>query len=611
MIEESNMELSLMTFSMMRDRFQHKMDAELLCRIAEENGLKSMDLMDSEVELYGEAELTDAMRAHGIRCGCLITNAPLFMEPQRAGVGKALELAARLGSKYLMVIPGNILPEEHAFCEKAGRQKLLDMTVEGLTRAVEAAKKYGITIGFENTPQDFKPLASLEDVQYVLEHVPGLGLIFDTGNFRVADTKCDEMAIYERLKNYIVRIHLKDVVVGDFIEGERCVDGQRIVPVVTGSGIIPMKELIHAFQRDHSGKALAIEYAMPKEVHGEENVRALEPYCRYIRGVLKGETHQPLYHTIEGVNKPVSRIFYGTAVPPMLVGENVNWLLDSMVSLGINAFDCARGYGKAEEALGAWMRERNNRDRVVILTKCGNVGEDGRVCVNRQVIQGELEQSLKALQTDYIDIYLLHRDDPDTPVEEVIECMNEARKAGKIRVFGVSNWTHERIAEANAYADSKGLQGFSVSSPNYGLAEQVGDPWGGNCVSISGSSGQKARKWYTDNQMPVIAYSSLGRGFFSGRFRAGDTDGARKVLDGPAQKGYLSADNMERLRRAEELAQRDDMTVAQIAMRYIFSNAMNMSAVISTLNPQRMERNIRASRMPFATADVEYLNLEK
>ena len=74
------------------------------------------------------------------------------------------------------------------------------MTVEGMTRAVEEAKKYGISVGFENTPQDCKPLASPEDVQYVLEHVPGLGLIFDTGNFRVADTKCDEMAIYERLK---------------------------------------------------------------------------------------------------------------------------------------------------------------------------------------------------------------------------------------------------------------------------------------------------------------------------------------------------------------------------------------------------------------------------
>ena len=605
------MELSLMTFSMMRNRFQHKMDAETLCRIAEENGLQSMDFMDCEVELYGEAELTAAMLTHGIRCGCLITNVPIFLEPQKANVGKALELAARMGSRYLMVIPGNILPEERAFCEKAGRQKLLDMAVNGLARAVEEAKKYGITIGLENTPQDFKPLAAPEDVQYVLEHVPGLGLIFDTGNFRVADTMCDELAIYERLKKYIVRIHLKDVVVGDFPEGERCVDGQRIVPVVTGSGIIPMEELICAFQRDHSDKALAIEYAMPEGVCGEENGRAVEPYCRYIRNVLKGKMQRPDYQSIAEVGKPVSRIFYGTAVPPMLMGKNVNWLLDSMVSLGVNAFDCARGYGKAEESLGAWMRERNNRDRVVILTKCGNVGENGRVCVNRQVIERELQQSLKALQTDYIDIYLLHRDDPNTPVEELIECLNEAWNAGKIRVFGASNWTHERIMEANAYAASKGLQGFSVSSPNYGLAEQVGDPWGGDCVSISGSSGRKAREWYTDNQMPVIAYSSLGRGFFSGRFKAGDMEGARKVLDGPAQKGYLSTDNMERLRRAETLAQRDGMTVAQIAMRYSFSNEMNLFAVVSTLNPQRMECSIKASRMPFEAQDAKYLNLEK
>ena len=134
-----------------------------------------------------------------------------------------------------------------------------------------------------------------------------------------------------------------------------------------------------------------------------------------------------------GLTKPVSRIFFGTAIMPMILGEDVRDLLDLAYASGINAFDCARGYGDAEILLGKWMQERRNREQVVILTKCGNVGPDGTVCVNREVIERELEESLERLRTDYIDIYLLHRDDPATPVSELIETLNEAKCAGKIR----------------------------------------------------------------------------------------------------------------------------------------------------------------------------------
>ena len=124
----------------------------------------------------------------------------------------------------------------------------------------------------------------------------------------------------------------------------------------------------------------------------------------------------------------------------------------------------------------------------------------------------------------------------------------------KIRCFGVSNWTVERIRAANAYAEATGQAGFTVSSPHYGLAEQVADPWGGGCVTVSGNGRAADRAWYAETQMPVVAYSSLSRGFFSGRFRAGDRDAACRVLDAPAQRGYLCGSNMARLARAETLA---------------------------------------------------------
>lgn len=303
----------------------------------------------------------------------------------------------------------------------------------------------------------------------------------------------------------------------------------------------------------------------------------------------------------------VSRIFCGTANPPISSAEKSAYeLLDSVLASGINAFDCARSYGMAENTLGNWIEKRNCRDKIIILSKCGDV-KNGKVLVNRQVIMEQLQQSLEALKVSYIDIYLLHRDDPNTPVEEFIDTLNEIKEAGKIKIFGVSNWTHQRIEAANNYAASKGLTGFQVSSPNYGLARQIQDLWGGGCVTISGPENKEARSWYIENQMPVIAYSSLGRGFFSGRFKAGDYETARKCLDTFAQKGYLYEENMQRLKRAEELAEKYNISVPEIAMRYIFSSEMNLFAVVSTASPERLRMNIRAANNPLSKEDSQYL----
>ena len=316
---------------------------------------------------------------------------------------------------------------------------------------------------------------------------------------------------------------------------------------------------------------------------------------------------RPAYGTIPGITLPVSRVLFGTAIGPMLGGADVNRLLDAALALGVNTFDTARGYGRAENSLGRWIAARGNRDRLVLLSKCGNVSPRGEVCVNRQVILTELEQSRQALGVDCIDIYLLHRDDPRTPVSEFIDTLNECKAAGKIRIFGVSNWTHGRIAEANAYAAENGLEGFSVSSPHYGLARQVCDPWGGDCVTVAGPENAAARAWYAESGMPVIAYSSLARGFFGGKFRAFDYEGARLVLDGPAQKGYLCEENMRRLRNAEILAEKHRTTVSDIALRYLFSSEMNVYASVSTTNPERLPGNVLASVHPLTPEETAFL----
>lgn len=602
------MDLAFMSFSMMREAFGKKMDADKLCTIAKSNDIRYLDLLDIEVRLYGEKKLKAAMHSSGVECGCIITTPPFYSAPKqvRNKLKTAFKLAADLGADTLMVVPGSTGMDNRA-CAKLSRYEMLDRAAQHYALAVELGRQYGIRVGFENTPADYKPLASAEDCRWLLDKVPGLGMIFDTGNFRVAGTDSDELAAYELLKDRIIRVHVKDVVVGRFDSGEACVDGQKIRAVTTGSGVIPVEALLGHLHDDGYNGVLAVEYAAKPGIQGEEHSKWVRPYVSFIRAAWEKRVIRPPYAQVQGVDKPVSRIFFGTAIRPMLMGGNVEALLDAVLSSGINAFDCARGYGMAEKSLGQWLRSRNNRERVVLLTKCGNISLSGKVRVNRKVIETELEKSLVTLGSDYIDIYLLHRDDPKTPVSEIVETLNEAKRRGKVRVFGVSNWTHQRIEEANRYAAEHGLEGFGVSSPNFGLTRQMQDPWGGDCVTVSGPENESARKWYVENRMPVIAYSSLGRGFFSGKFRSGDYEGAKKALDGPAQKGYLYEENMKRLRNAEVLAERDKCSVAQVAMRYVFSHPMNTFAIASTTNPGRLPQNIQAALTPFSAEDVKFL----
>ncbi len=602
------MELSFMSFSLMKDALKGKMDAEKLCAIASENGIYQLDLLDYEVKLYKPDRLKMSMKKSGVRCGCIITTPSFFSAPDKveAEIKKAISITKDLRAELLMVVPGVTGVDKKA-CRRMSLVEMKQRAVDMFSLAVKLGKECDIKVGFENTPAYYKPLSSAQHCRDILDRVPELGLIFDTGNFRIADTNCDELKAYELLKDRIIRVHVKDVVIGDFKKGERCVDGKMIQTVTSGSGVIPVQEILRHLKADGYDATLAVEYSAKPRVNGIEHSKWLQPYARYIREAWENVIKYPPYSKIEGLDKPVSRLFFGTAVTPMSMGQNAEALLDAVYALGINAFDCARGYGLAEKSLGNWVKSRNNRERIIILSKCGNVSLSGKVCINKKVIEKELTKSLKTLGTEYIDIYLLHRDDPQTSVGEIIECLNEAKRAGKIKVFGVSNWSYERIREANLYAEEHGLEGFSVSSPNYGLARQIKDPWGGGCVSISGPENTNAREWYANNQMPVIAYSSLGRGFFSGRFKSGDYETAKTVLDPFAQKGYLYEENMQRLSRAEELAERYNCSVANIAMRYIFSGKMNVFAIVSSTNPERLVGNVEATLSKLSEEDFLYL----
>ena len=193
------------------------------------------------------------------------------------------------------------------------------------------------------------------------------------------------------------------------------------------------------------------------------------------------------YQKIKNVEKPLSKIIFDCAIPVMIQGEDADELLDEVYAQGITTFDTAENYGLSEASLGHWLKNRGNREKVVIISK-GCHPYDGRDRVTPEDLKHDIEQSFERLGTDYIDIYLMHRDNPMVDPGPMVEILNEYHKAGRIGAFGGSNWTHQRIAEANAYASKYGLVPFTVSSPNFGLCNQIDDPWGGGpgCVTISG-----------------------------------------------------------------------------------------------------------------------------
>ena len=329
------------------------------------------------------------------------------------------------------------------------------------------------------------------------------------------------------------------------------------------------------------------------------------------------------YGTLPGLEKKVSRLVFGTATPKLFAAvapgageaeKNAAFeLLDQIYAAGINTFDCAHHYG--EEITGMWMDERGLRNECSVITKCAHPNA-WRPRVTDFDMLSDAHDSLAKLHTDCIDIYMLHRDDQNAPIGMIVETMNRLFDEGKIKVFGGSNWTHTRIEQANEYAAKHHLEPFRVSSPNFGLAEQVEDPWrcdakfSDPCVTISGPQNKDARAWYAANGIPVFAYSSLARGFFSGAFKSSCPEDAKKILDGPGIIGYFCESNLERLKRCEELAAKKGITVAQAAMAWIYNQKFEVYALSSPVTQEQIDQNIAAIDIVLTDEEVAWLNLE-
>ncbi len=318
------------------------------------------------------------------------------------------------------------------------------------------------------------------------------------------------------------------------------------------------------------------------------------------------------YGQIAGIDKPISRLVQGTSIA-FIHTRNLEQsfaLFDAVFAQGCTAFDTAHQYGngEVERTLGRWLQARGNREQVFILTKGAHHSQDRRR-VTPYDITADLMDSLARLQTDSIDLYLLHRDDPSVPVGPILETLNEHHAAGRIRAFGGSNWTVERIVAANEYARAHGLAPFAASSPSLSLAAQVRPPWR-DCITISGPQNQAAREWYAQTQMPLFTWSSLAGGFFSGRFTRDNRDSFSDELDKLCIASYASEDNFRRLDSARTLAAEKGLTMSQVALAYVLNLPLNVFALVGHQSGAEFEMNRVACAVTLSKAEMDWLDLK-
>jgi predicted dehydrogenase/aryl-alcohol dehydrogenase-like predicted oxidoreductase len=271
---------------------------------------------------------------------------------------------------------------------------------------------------------------------------------------------------------------------------------------------------------------------------------------------------------IPHVDKPVSLIGIGAHGPATLADGSV--LYDAFFEAGGTLYDTARSYkqGNADRMLGDWISSRGVREDIVVIGKGAHPPN-----TRPDAVASELTLSLDALQTDYLDIYFLHRDDPTVPVGEWVDVLDAEHRAGRIRAFGGSNWSLARFQEANGYAAREGKVGFAALSNHFSLAEMLHPVWPGT-VAVSDEA---SIAWFERNQVPLFAWSSQARGFFTKR-------AGRDRLEDPALvKSWYSDTNFARRDRAATLAEKYGVQVPHISLAYTLSQKFPLFPLIGPM----------------------------
>jgi aryl-alcohol dehydrogenase-like predicted oxidoreductase len=294
----------------------------------------------------------------------------------------------------------------------------------------------------------------------------------------------------------------------------------------------------------------------------------------------------------------------GLEIAPLMFGGNVlGWtadeatsfkLLDRFVAAGLNAIDTADVYsawvpghkgGESETVIGNWLKSRGGREKVIIATKVGF--DQKRGGLKRERILATAEASLKRLQTDYIDLYQSHLDDPETPLEETLAAHEALIRQGKVRAIGASNHTAPRLTEARKVSAAKGLPRYESLQPHYNLYRRE-------------DYERELEPLVLKEGIGVIPYYALASGFLTGKYRSAADSG--KSPRGGAARAMLNERGLRILAALDAAAARTGSAPASVALAWLMARPSITAPIASATTLEQIEELIAATRL---TLDAE------
>jgi aryl-alcohol dehydrogenase-like predicted oxidoreductase len=315
---------------------------------------------------------------------------------------------------------------------------------------------------------------------------------------------------------------------------------------------------------------------------------------------------------IAGISKPVSRLALGTAFYNTANKEAWFDILDYYIEVGGTIVDTARSYSTSEEVIGLWMESRSTRDQIIIQTKCGITGDNYLPADNfSEVVRNELTTSLQTLRTDYIDVYLLHRDNQEMAVAEILEPLNNEIANGRVHAIGASNWEYRRLTEASEYAYKHGMKGFAVVSNNISLARPTAAFYRGLV-----STDKTGERWHEETEIPLIPWSSQARGFFTGQYTPEMRDNFALTQKGDSFtrrmiKVYCTDENFERLDRAKKLGERKGgYTAVEVALAWLLHKPFPIVPIVGPHTRGELASCVKAISLTLTESEIKWLNLE-
>ena len=316
------------------------------------------------------------------------------------------------------------------------------------------------------------------------------------------------------------------------------------------------------------------------------------------------------YGQIEGVNKKISKLVMGVDNQNDLNEASKLW--DHWIDVGGNIFDTAYTYGGGnhEKVFGQWLKQNNIREQIVILGK----GAHTPNC-NPEAITSQLNVSLERMNTDYVDIYIMHRDNDEYNVDEFVDVLNQEKDKGRIKVFGGSNWTLDRFKKANEWAKNNNKNEMSILNNNLALAKMINPLWSG-CLS---SNDDDILSYLDHTKKSHMSWSSQARGYFL------DDEITKKIEEkitfdesswrapGEHSSGplscYESEDNRERKKRAMELAEKKGCTAHNIAASWTINQSFPSFALIGPRTIDELDTTLPCLDIELTKEEINWLNL--